>query len=66
MIGISLADKHDYASLINRIEQFDPSFINLNGNETLYNMFFFIFDCAVIYCEHSTKRNAAIADIVLC
>lgn len=38
LIGISLADKHDYASLINRIEQFDPSFINLNGNETLYNM----------------------------
>ena len=21
-----------------RIERFDPSFINLNGNETLYNM----------------------------
>lgn len=38
LIGIALADKHDYASLINRIEQFDPSFINLNGNETLYNM----------------------------
>lgn len=38
LIGISLADKHDYASLINRIDQFDPSFINLNGNETLYNM----------------------------
>ncbi len=38
LIGIALADKHDYASLINRVEQFDPSFINLNGNETLYNM----------------------------
>lgn len=38
LIGVALADKHDYAGLINRIEQFDPSFINLNGNETLYNM----------------------------
>ena len=31
LIGVALADKHDYAGLINRIEQFDPSFINLNG-----------------------------------
>ncbi len=38
LIGIALANKHDYAGLINRIEHFDPSFINLNGNETLYNM----------------------------
>jgi len=37
LIGIALANKHDYAGLINRIEHFDPSFINLNGNETLYN-----------------------------
>lgn len=38
LIGIALADKHDYAALIRRVEKFDPSFINLNGNETLYNM----------------------------
>ena len=38
LIGIALADKHDYAGLIRRMEGFDPSYINLNGNETLYNM----------------------------
>ena len=38
LIGVTLANKHDYAGLVNRIERFDPSFINLNGNETLYNM----------------------------
>ncbi len=38
LIGIALADKHDYAGLIHRMEKFDPSYINLNGNETLYNM----------------------------
>jgi len=35
---IALADKHDYAGLIRRMEGFDPAYINLNGNETLYNM----------------------------
>ena len=34
----SPANKHDYAGLIHRMEKFDPSYINLNGNETLYNM----------------------------
>lgn len=38
LIGIALSNKHDYMPLIRRMEQFDPSFINLNGNETLYNM----------------------------
>ena len=38
LIGIALANKHDYAGLIHRMEKFDPSYINLNGNETLYNM----------------------------
>jgi len=38
LIGIALSDKHDYASLIRRMEKFDPAYINLNGNETLYNM----------------------------
>jgi len=38
LIGIALADKHDYAGLIRRMEGFDPAYINLNGNETLYNM----------------------------
>ena len=38
LIGITLADKADYQSLVNRLEAFDPSYINLHGNETLYNM----------------------------
>ena len=38
LIGVALSDKHDYAGLIHRMEKFDPSYINLNGNETLYNM----------------------------
>ena len=38
LIGVALANKHDYAGLIHRMEKFDPSYINLNGNETLYNM----------------------------
>lgn len=38
LIGIALENKDDYEELIKRIEQFDPQFINLHGNETLYNM----------------------------
>ena len=29
LIGITLADKHDYAGLIRRMEGFDPAYINL-------------------------------------
>ena len=38
LIGITLANKEDYTALIGRLEAFDPSYINLHGNETLYNM----------------------------
>ena len=38
LIGIALADKADYQGLISRLEAFDPSYINLHGNDTLYNM----------------------------
>lgn len=38
LIGITLSDKNDYQSLLNRLSVFDPSYINLHGNETLYNM----------------------------
>ncbi|MBP2624075.1 threonine ammonia-lyase IlvA [Streptococcus oricebi] len=38
LIGVTLADKKDYQSLLARLEAFDPSYINLHGNETLYNM----------------------------
>ena len=38
LIGIALSDKNDYDCLLERLSEFDPSYINLNGNETLYNM----------------------------
>ncbi|AND79906.1 threonine ammonia-lyase IlvA [Streptococcus pantholopis] len=38
LIGITLGDKADYAALIERLSVFDPSYINLHGNESLYNM----------------------------
>ena len=38
LIGIALSDKNDYDGLLERLSEFDPSYINLNGNETLYNM----------------------------
>ncbi len=38
LIGIKPMDKHDYNGLISSDGKFDPSYINLNGNETLYNM----------------------------
>ncbi|MBM7637097.1 threonine ammonia-lyase IlvA [Streptococcus saliviloxodontae] len=38
LIGVTLSDKNDYAGLIDRLSVFDPSYINLHGNETLYNM----------------------------
>lgn len=38
LIGIALSDKNDYDVLLERLSEFDPSYINLNGNETLYNM----------------------------
>ncbi|MGT2742794.1 threonine ammonia-lyase IlvA [Streptococcus plurextorum] len=38
LIGIALADKADYQGLIERLSAFDPAYINLHGNESLYNM----------------------------
>lgn len=38
LIGIALSGKNDYDGLLERLSEFDPSYINLNGNETLYNM----------------------------
>lgn len=38
LIGITLADKEDYQDFLNRLSGFDPTYINLHGNESLYNM----------------------------
>ena len=38
LIGVALSDKNDYDGLLERLSDFDPSYINLHGNETLYNM----------------------------
>lgn len=37
LIGVTLADKNDYEGLLKRISGFDPNFINLHENNTLYN-----------------------------
>ena len=38
LIGITLGNKNDYRALIDRLSAFDPSYINLHGNESLYNL----------------------------
>ncbi|MGT2667653.1 threonine ammonia-lyase IlvA [Streptococcus rifensis] len=38
LIGISLGNKRDYEPLMQRLAAFDPSYINLHGNETLYSL----------------------------
>ncbi|EUJ54333.1 threonine ammonia-lyase IlvA [Listeria fleischmannii] len=38
IIGVLLSDKNDYDSLIERLEVFDPSFIPINDNQTLYTL----------------------------
>lgn len=38
LIGIALGDKRDYPAFMERLAQFDPSYINLHGNESLYNL----------------------------
>ncbi len=38
LIGIALGDKHDYADFISRLEGFDPQYINLHENDSLYKM----------------------------
>jgi threonine dehydratase len=38
LIGVSLANKNDYSALVAHLSEFDPYYINLHGNETLYNL----------------------------
>lgn len=38
LIGIALGDKRDYVEFIARLEQFDPQYINLHENDSLYKM----------------------------
>ncbi|WP_032511668.1 threonine ammonia-lyase IlvA [Streptococcus suis] len=38
LIGIALGDKKDYAQFISRLEGFDPQYINLHENDSLYKM----------------------------
>lgn len=38
LIGIALGDKNDYADFIQRLEDFDPQYINLHENDSLYKM----------------------------
>ena len=38
LIGIALGDKNDYQALLSRLSEFDPGYINLHGNESLYNL----------------------------
>ncbi|HEM5201314.1 TPA: threonine ammonia-lyase IlvA [Streptococcus suis] len=38
LIGIALGDKTDYTQFISRLEGFDPQYINLHENDSLYKM----------------------------
>ncbi|HFR3405935.1 TPA: threonine ammonia-lyase IlvA [Streptococcus suis] len=38
LIGIALGDKIDYTQFISRLEEFDPQYINLHENDSLYKM----------------------------
>ncbi|HEM2904367.1 TPA: threonine ammonia-lyase IlvA [Streptococcus suis] len=38
LIGIVLGDKTDYTQFISRLEEFDPQYINLHENDSLYKM----------------------------
>ncbi|HEM2650154.1 TPA: threonine ammonia-lyase IlvA [Streptococcus suis] len=38
LIGITLGDKTDYTQFISRLEEFDPQYINLHENDSLYKM----------------------------
>lgn len=38
LIGIALGDKNDYSDFIARLEAFDPNYINLHENDSLYKM----------------------------
>lgn len=38
LIGIALGDKRDFERFIDRLEEFDPNYINLHENDSLYKM----------------------------
>ncbi|MFX3958248.1 threonine dehydratase, partial [Streptococcus suis] len=38
LIGIALGDKTDYTQFISRLDEFDPQYINLHENDSLYTM----------------------------
>ncbi|RZI48212.1 threonine ammonia-lyase IlvA [Lactococcus kimchii] len=38
LVGVLLADRNDYDALIERIEEFDTHYVNLHGNESLYEL----------------------------
>lgn len=38
LVGILLENPNDYDALIKRIEQFDSRYVNLHGNESLYEL----------------------------
>ena len=38
LLGIALGDKNDFADFISRLEVFDPQYINLHENDSLYKM----------------------------
>lgn len=38
LIGITLGDKEDYPAFISRLEAFDPNYLNLHENNSLYQM----------------------------
>ena len=38
LVGILLENPKDYDALIERIEQFDSRYVNLHGNESLYEL----------------------------
>ncbi|EJO7006962.1 threonine ammonia-lyase [Listeria monocytogenes] len=38
IIGVLLQDKNDYEGLLNRVAAFDPSYIPINDNQTLYTL----------------------------
>lgn len=38
IIGVLLQDKNDYEGLLDRVAAFDPSYIPINDNQTLYTL----------------------------
>ncbi len=38
LVGIDLGDKRDYVAFVSRLEAFDPNYINLHENDSIYKM----------------------------